>query len=243
MSDELHHLAQAYALDALDDVERVAFEAHYPTCDICSADVRAGRAVAARLAERTTTAPPDRLRDSIMAEIASTRQLSPLEPGRPTAPDELDARRQRRGAARWLAAAAASIVLVVVGVAVAVRTAGDETPGIDDVVASADASFTDLEGDGDGVVRVVWSPSLAQVAVIGGDLAAPGEGLVYELWSLTAAGAAVPAGLFTPDDDGDVRAVLDLDGAAGVTAAWGVTIEPDGGSAQPTSDVLFVGEV
>ena len=39
MTGDLHHLAGAYTLDALDDDERRAFEEHYPTCDICRAEV------------------------------------------------------------------------------------------------------------------------------------------------------------------------------------------------------------
>ena len=40
MSDiDIHHLSAAYALDALDERERMAFEAHYPSCDVCRADV------------------------------------------------------------------------------------------------------------------------------------------------------------------------------------------------------------
>ena len=39
MNADLHHLAAAYALDALDDIERHEFERHYPTCDICSGEV------------------------------------------------------------------------------------------------------------------------------------------------------------------------------------------------------------
>ena len=40
MSDiDVHHLAAAYALDALDRHEREAFEAHYDKCDVCRSDV------------------------------------------------------------------------------------------------------------------------------------------------------------------------------------------------------------
>ena len=35
MSDiEIHHLGAAYALDALDDRERAAYEAHFATCAV-----------------------------------------------------------------------------------------------------------------------------------------------------------------------------------------------------------------
>jgi anti-sigma factor RsiW len=36
---DIHQLAAAYALDALDDRERAEFEAHYPTCPVCRPEV------------------------------------------------------------------------------------------------------------------------------------------------------------------------------------------------------------
>ena len=52
MSDiDIHHLAAAYALDALDARERAAFEAHYPSCEVCRADVLEFRSTLAVVAE------------------------------------------------------------------------------------------------------------------------------------------------------------------------------------------------
>ena len=58
MTDDLHHLAAAYALDALDESQRAEFEAHYPTCEICSAEVAEFRDVAATLAAAEAVEPP-----------------------------------------------------------------------------------------------------------------------------------------------------------------------------------------
>jgi anti-sigma factor RsiW len=81
MSDiEIHHLGAAYALDALDERERTAYEAHFGTCDICRTDVREYRATAAELASLTATQPPPDVKARVMSEIATTRQLSPLPP-------------------------------------------------------------------------------------------------------------------------------------------------------------------
>ena len=80
MNSELHHLAAAYSLDALDPDERQAFEAHYPTCEICSADVTDYRDVAASLAAAEEAAPSADVRAKVLAEIAQTRQISPRDP-------------------------------------------------------------------------------------------------------------------------------------------------------------------
>ena len=69
MTQDLHHLAAAYALDALEPDERAAFEAHYPSCEICSREVVEFRQTAAVLAAQTATPPPADLRAAVMAEV------------------------------------------------------------------------------------------------------------------------------------------------------------------------------
>jgi anti-sigma factor RsiW len=59
---DIHHLSAAYALDALDARERAAFEAHYPSCDVCRADVLDFRSTLAVVAEAEAVAPPADLR-------------------------------------------------------------------------------------------------------------------------------------------------------------------------------------
>ena len=56
MSD-IHALSGAYAVDALDDIERAKFERHLADCAACSSEVDSLREAAALLAETTTTAP------------------------------------------------------------------------------------------------------------------------------------------------------------------------------------------
>ncbi|MDW3220422.1 MAG: anti-sigma factor [Acidimicrobiales bacterium] len=235
MNADLHHLAAAYALDALDDDERAAFEAHYPTCDICSSDVVDYRETAAVLASADAAPAPAGLGDRVMAEIAQTRQIPPIVPDRVV--DLADRRRNRTRRAGFLAAAAAAVIAIV-GFAVSLRG----TSGTDDferVLGEPDAVVLSLEGD-DGEIRVVWSAALDQVVVIGNGLADPGPGFIYELWFLLDEGVA-PAGLFRPDDNGVLRAVLDVDDIDG--GGFGVTIEPAGGSDQPTGAVLYAGTV
>lgn len=238
MTQDLHHLAAAYALDALTADERRDFEAHYPTCDICSADVSGYRDVAARLAEGAATAPPPSLRASVLAEIGETRQMSPLVDAGTDGDAEvvdLDARRRQRRALAVVGAAAAAFVLIV-----SVIVARPSTSPYDAVLEAPDAVVTTLDGGELGSLQVIWSADRDQVAIVGNSVPQIDEGFVYELWFLLEEGVA-PAGLFAPDSDGMVRLVLDVDDIDG--GGWGVTIEPDGGSLQPTSDVLYAGTI
>ena len=228
MTDQLHHLAAAYALDALDGDERRAFEAHYPNCDICSREVVEFRETAAVLAEQAAALPTPELKDRVRDEIARTRQLSPLLP---ESVARLSARR------RWrpiVLAGAAAAILVVGGVLAAVLSAS-RSDDLQEVLAAPDAVVSSLEGV-EGSLQVVWSRDRDQVAVFGNDLPAPGPDLIYELWFILEDGVA-PAGLFGPDG-GTVRVVLDVDEVDG--RGWGVTIEPAGGSESPTSDIVYL---
>src|SRR4051812_31948404 len=102
MATDIHTLAGAYALDAVDDLERVAFDRHLVDCESCRAEIDELRETAARLADSTWSAPPPRLRTDVLAAIAQTRQVSTA----PAIRRESSSRRRR-----WTAAAAAAVVL------------------------------------------------------------------------------------------------------------------------------------
>ena len=69
MSEDLHSLAGAYALDALADPERSRFEEHLATCDACAQEVRGLRETASHLGAAVATAAPPRLRAETLARI------------------------------------------------------------------------------------------------------------------------------------------------------------------------------
>ena len=76
MSD-IHALSGAYAVDAVDDVERARFERHLADCDACRQEVAELREAAALLADEVATPAPDSLRASVLSGIARVRPLPP----------------------------------------------------------------------------------------------------------------------------------------------------------------------
>jgi anti-sigma-K factor RskA len=233
MSDiDIHHLGAAYALDALDDRERTAYEAHFAQCDICRTDVREYRAAAAGLGTLTATPPPPDVKARVMSEIAGTRQLSPL----PSSVVRLADRRPNRAVTAVLAIAAAALFFV----AGAVVLGGDDDSFGDQVAAMMeDPTFTivELGGDGEGSFRVAWTSD--EAAVIGDGLPDPGDDKRYELWLIDGSGAHAMQ-MLDPATGGDVRRVMAL---RGDPEAWGVTIEPERGSTVPTEPILYAAEV
>ncbi len=70
MSD-IHALSGAYAVDALDDIERVGFERHLAGCATCRAEVASLREAAAALADDVALAPPPELRAAVLEGISA----------------------------------------------------------------------------------------------------------------------------------------------------------------------------
>ncbi len=235
MTADLHHLAAAYALDALDEPERADFEAHYPSCEICRSEVDEYRATAAQLATATAR-PQPQVRDRVMAEVARTSQLSPRA-SESVVP--LAARRPRPWTATLVGAVAAAAMLLAGFVGFQLGDdGGGETRDLAALLSSPDVVVDRLVGDDGGSISVAWSDQQRRVAVVGSSLGDPGEGRVYALWLLDA-GGATPSLLFQPDDDGGVEQLGELPGDP---AGWGVTIEPEGGSPQPTGEILYLTE-
>lgn len=230
--DELHDLAAAYALDALDDDERCRFEAHLPNCEKCSREIDEFQRSVAVLGELDMITPPSELKDQVMARLGSTEQVSPAVSIKVV--EQAD--RRRRPPWRVLTMAAATVAIIV---GAALWSSGSTKP--DDAVAAVltapDAIRTDLEGEG-GVVRVVWSPGRDQAVVLGSGLDDPGSGRAYALWFLLDNGPRL-AGLFVPTSSGDVEHLVEVDDLDGI--GWGVSIEPEGGSEGPTSEIIFSG--
>ena len=232
---DLHHLAAAYALDALDADERIAFEAHYHGCPVCSHDVGDFRATVAALSELSVTAPPADLKARVLQQIATTRQLSPIVATRSIAPS-------RRPS---LLAAAAAVLLIVATTAFVVGRSSQTDDAfaeqLEQVMAQPDVQVVVLPAMSSattGNFRIAWSPGLQQAAVLADGLAAPESGLVYELWLIDESGA-LAVGMLDAAKDGEVRRIV---AASGIPTKWGITIEPRAGSAVATGDVLFLGD-
>ncbi len=143
---------------------------------------------------------------------------------------------RRRGpsrASRWLVAAAAVVAVGGGSVAVAQHLSGNPTGTqtvASKVLADPQAARHTQNFPGGASAEVVSSSSLGRAVVVTHDMPDAPSGKVYQLWfkvgdELRSAGL-MPAG-------GDQTVVLD--GDARQAQAVGITVEPAGGSAQPTS--------
>ena len=68
-SPDIHALGGAYALDAVDDLERAAFDRHLAECEACTLEVAEYRETATRLAEGSWSVPPRRMREQVLTRL------------------------------------------------------------------------------------------------------------------------------------------------------------------------------
>jgi anti-sigma-K factor RskA len=240
MSD-MHKLTGAYALDALDDLERLRFEQHLAECEDCRAEVVELRETAALLAETVATPPPAALRESVLAGIAQVRPLAPEV--RRTAPDHGAGAPAARGRG-WMPFLVAAALAIIVGVGAMVTQpwatddSGDVTKltAAEQVIGAADAQEVSLDLGEAGRATVIRSKEEDRAVIRTEDMVSPPAGKVYELWLMSPDGEFTSAGLMPDEAD----QTLLLEGSASSAAGVGITVEPDEGSKQPTSDPIAV---
>ncbi len=224
MADQaLHDLTPAYALDALDADERDTYEQHLSTCEQCRAELETMQRTASSLAYAVVSpTPPPALRERILEE--ARRERGNVVPFRP--------RRLTTYALGGLAAAAAAVAVAVGLWASSVSDQLDRERSVVEILADPQARSLSMEG-GDG--RVVVTDSGEAALVVSGIAAAP-TGKTYEIWVLDGE-RALPAGLFEGREGRNVVRLTRPVPAGGRVA---VTLEPDGGVDQPTSEPLMV---
>ncbi|GIF25591.1 anti-sigma-K factor RskA [Actinoplanes tereljensis] len=237
MTAEIHTLLGAYVLDAVDDLERAAFERHLRECTECRTEADELRATAARLADGTWSVPPPQLRTNILAAISATRQLPPPAPASAPA---------RPATSRWRRLTAVAAAVVAVGASVAViqeqRVRSEHADAvaaraaearIQALLAAPDLTVKEQTLDSGGRVTVAMSRlHNAGVIVLAAD-AAPAGGRVYQLWTVRD-NKAESAGVLVPGQSAIVQIVEGMPGASDV----GVTVEPPQGSPQPTTPMI-----
>jgi len=240
---DVHSLTGAYAVDALDDLERARFEQHLAACADCDAEVHSFTETAARLGGPEALTAPPRLRDAVLAEIRTTRQLSPgpLPATASTSPRTASRPASRPASrSRWLAVAAASGIVAAAGLggfAVNAQRDADRleamTAAVTDVLADPDRQVMDTDFAGGHATVMV---SGAEVVVVGDGVAAPPSDTVYVLWMLDEAGEPRPAGVLEPMPDGSFLAHT-TGYREGETMA--VTVEEDPDTRLPQGDVVM----
>jgi anti-sigma factor RsiW len=239
-------LLGAYALDALEDDERLLVDQHLSTCATCRQEVADHREVASLLAGPPIR-PPDRVWQAILAGTAPpapSEETAPVVPFRP---------RERRFniTTRRLVGAAAAVAVIALSAAVTVQssrigTLNDRVTAqqqeiatlqadpLQQAVAAAltdpEALVANLTAEGTGAsMQVVLLPD-GTGYIYESSLAALPSDATYQLWAVVDQ-RVISAGVLG-SDPGLVPFHLDPDGLQGLV----ITEEVAGGVAQSEAD-------
>ncbi|QTD97587.1 anti-sigma factor [Streptomyces cyanogenus] len=254
--EDLHSLAAPYALDALEPGERRRFEKHLAGCDRCTAEVRELAEDAVRLAWSTAAPAPAALRDRVLSAVRSTPQepargrtaARAQAPGREHAPvlpphvwgtqpppgRARTARRRPLFAPFATVTAAAALVVASLFAVQAHRTEDRLTAErarareIAHVLAAPDARAASSEDARGRSIGVIASASEREAVVTLSGYGTPPGGRVHQLWLMRPRVQPRSLGLLAGDTP------LVAKGLDTSSSSLAVTVEPDGGSAQPT---------
>lgn len=226
--EDLHELAGAYVLDALDVEPARSFETHLRGCVQCQEEVASLRDTAASLAfGLDTSGVPQGLGDRILKAARAER-------GAARGP-------RRRWAVPAIAVAVAATVLLAFWATSLSRSLDHERSArqrdarILAILSDPDARHVPISGANG---TLVVSPTRSAVLVIDGLNEAP-RGETYEAWVVTGKGAE-PAGLFR---GGPGRRFARLTRPLPERAKFAVTLERAGGSVKPTGPMLIRAQV
>lgn len=242
---EPHTLVGAYAMRALSAADTKRFERHLARCPECAAEVAEFGEVAARLAAAAAARPPEALKDRAMAAAARVRQLPPAtgEAGAARMP-------RRRG---WLPRQSWAVRLALATAVAAMVLAGTfgltasterhqlsqdqaRSRQVAAVLTARDAVMLDAKVRTGGMAAVVMSRRQRVLMFAATGLRVLPSSKCYELWLIGPAGDT-PAGMLPVPRQGRTGPVI----AGGLAAGdqLGLSIEPAGGSNQPTSPMIL----
>jgi anti-sigma-K factor RskA len=237
MEQHVIDLLPAYALDALDPDEKRQVERHLQTCPACQVELQAFREAAGMLAYAARPAvPPERLKQALMRAV---------RPGQEPA--------TRQPAARWITRLWQGFVRLSPGLAIAALVL---------VLALGAANLVLLRQTGQRaatqpfrVVALAGTPASPQangllvISATGREGTLIVDGLPqldrqhqYQLW-LIKDGQRTSGGVFSVYDEGYGAMVVDSPRPLSEYPAFGITIEPLGGSHGPTGEKVLGGEI
>jgi hypothetical protein len=258
--DRYAELVAADVLDGLDPPDRADLTAirtaHGPDCADCR---HIDTDFAETAADLALTLPPiqphphaaDRLLTAAIRPAAAspTAHQVPVDPARTGAEDRATENRSAatpvptivatgRRRSRVLLAAAAAVILFAAGGGIGYALRGSGHPNTTSAVAAYLAQpgtrAAAFPTTGDTALSVLYRPGHTTAWLVGSNLPAPSADHVYELWYQPVGGHRMhPAGTFS---GGTVHTTTTL---ASSIAALAVSIEPHGGSPQPTTTPIY----
>lgn len=238
----------AYALGALGGADAARVRAHLRECDECRSEYHALASTAATIANAAQGPEPGE-----MLKARIMREVRPADASKP-------APAQRTTTLIWpVYVVAAACFAVAVALSIfnlslleqlhsaqsKLAQSQERSSGLSHDLAAERSTVADLMDENarrldvpNGQIVLVRD----RVYITMHDMPQPPKGKVYQAWSLPKGSKTmVPAQTFVPDAQGVAVIALPVDASA--TAAVAVSVEPEGGSKQPTTKPVVVQQI
>jgi anti-sigma-K factor RskA len=220
--EELKPEYGAYALGIAEDPERSEIAEHLARqCPICAPGVRSAMELVSAMSGAVKPVdPPKRLRAKVVGMVGAPprRRWSVIVP--------------------WALAGALAIILLSVVVPGRLNRPVPEQKLAEALAVLNDPTAKDVSfGEPAARGRIFVSPGKG-VVLIASHMPALDASKTFELWLIPAQGNPIPAGTFAAGDD--ATALYVHPGPIDNAAAVAVTVEPKGGSPQPTTKPFIV---
>ncbi len=252
-SNNFEELCSGYVLNALSKEEQHRFEAMLKSADKSQWDLYDRMQASANQIAFTVGAetPSPSVKEAVMREIRDDDNVISI-----TGKSKTN---------RFMSAAAAAFALLIISVALVFYafnlndTIGDQQARITELQAEVQqreellsilsARTVDLvvmSGQAvntDGYGKIIWDPETEQALLQVSNLPPEPEGKDYQLW-LFRNNTPLPAGVFSVNttDEASFFKIEELpDVSEQAAGAFAVSLEPEGGAAQPTGDIYLLG--
>jgi anti-sigma-K factor RskA len=233
-------LLPAYALDCLDEEETLAVSKHLTECGQCRSELRIYQEVADQLPSVVPQVePPSRVKEGLMKRVQAG---SRLERSSPSASSWLDSLINffRKASPVWsLASLALIVVLAASNLLLWQQMRQLNVSPLSPHMSVLNLSGTDAAPGASGLMVV--SSDGDHGTLVADHLPPLGQDQQYQLW-LIKDGARTSGGVFSVDHDGYGSLWVSSPLPLVQYSAFGVTIEPQGGSPGPTGLKVLSGE-
>jgi anti-sigma-K factor RskA len=230
---ELLTVSTPYALHAVTEAEAIEIERQLVAApgDVTNAfinEVRAVRETMAVVSAATALEPPPRLRTRLLDAV--TQSVSESQIGRSS----------RSVGNRWqkVALAAAAVIAVglgALGIGMAIRPAAPPPSAAAQVLAAPDVRAVSGPVTSSGTATLMFSRERNAGVLVMNNVVPPNTGSVYQMWLVGADGARSAGIIDAASIVPSTKAVLtNLDDSK----VLAFTVEPTGGSAQPTTPIF-----
>ena len=259
MDPRIEELLPFYALDALTDEEKQLVESYLAEHPEARPEVQNLQSGASALPYSVSPVePPRHVKDALMARVTADSRARERSSQRAASPPV------RRGIRfedlfRALSLGAATLAIVWAFVLNAqVARLRNEISTLNEQVAAQSQSIEELvqnlpqsdvitvslkstEDQSRALGQLIANPNDKSAVVVISGLPPLEPGKTYQVWLI--GGAPVSAGLLAVDENGQSVLIITSEEAIGSFTSVGVSIEPEGGSEQPTGDIVILSEL